>query len=311
MVMATTFCDVGRPYTSFDGSPLGRVVGGGVVGGRVVGGGVVGGGVVGGRVVGGGVVGGGVVGGRVVGGGVVAGGVVAGRVVGAIVVSTVVAVVGDTVVGATVVVTVDVVDVPVEGDVEPVSLLGVASPQASSTNAIPPKSCHALDMTITFFGGFSHFHRTPIGVGAQEAKDRQPADRSSRKRVSTAVLKRRCCPCAFDCMNRANILRRGTPSGPDECNSIAHVYTHESPSGSKEWVAIARTGRAGLTFSITILRPGSHSRTTDTAFTGTPHIRNRITLWVPTRIGSWSGVYSRTAGSMTGAVEGSARKSKA
>jgi hypothetical protein len=72
-----------------------------------------------------------------------------------------------------------------------------------------------------------------------------------------------------------------------------------------------RTGRAGRSFAITIRTPGSHSCTTETACSGSPHIRSRIVVRVPTRIGRASGRYSRIAGSITVAVVGSARKSNA
>ena len=112
-------------------------------------------------------------------------------------------------------------------------------------------------------------------------------------------------------MNRAKTVPTRVPSGPDDWNSIDQVYVHPSPSGVNEWVAIARTGRDGFTFSRTMRRPGSHSLTTDTTCIGRPHILNRIRLRVPSRIGRESGLYSRTAGSITGAVDGSARNANA
>ncbi len=77
------------------------------------------------------------------------------------------------------------------------------------------------------------------------------------------------------------------------------------------WVAVTVIGRLGRTPCITMRRPGTHSATTDSILVGTPQARIRILTRTPCRIGSSSGRYSITAGSMIDAVDGSARKSNA
>lgn len=101
------------------------------------------------------------------------------------------------------------------------------------------------------------------------------------------------------------------PSAALGSNVMVQVYLHPSGIGSNVWIAVTAIGRLGLVPFITMRLPGTHSATTDSIVVGTPHARIRILTRTPTRIGTSSGRYSITAGSMSGAVVGSARKSNA
>ena len=71
-------------------------------------------------------------------------------------------------------------------------------------------------------------------------------------------------------MNRQEGPTTNRPNGAFGSNVIAQLYVQPSALESNEWVAVTVIGRLGLTPCITMVRPGTHSATTDSIFVGTP-----------------------------------------
>lgn len=64
-------------------------------------------------------------------------------------------------------------------------------------------------------------------------------------------------------------------------------------------------------FSITMRSDGDQARTVETTRSGAPHMRNRMVISVPASNAAVFGRYSVTAGSITVALDGSAKNRNA